>query len=280
MRPIGLIGIGLLGSAIGTRFIRAGLPVVGYDLNPDRMAAWSSAGGHAAQLSEVADSCDLIVLSLPNSDAVDAVTPAITRAGTTVVDTTTGSPDRVMNTAEQLAARGIDYLDATVGGSSRQVLEGGAIVICGGSPAAFERAGLVLRHFANPCFHVGPAGSGTRMKLVTNLALGLSRAVLSEALSFARAQGLDAAVALEVLKAGPAYSRPMDTKGRKMLDGDFTPEARLAQHLKDVRLILAEAAKFGTQLPLSELHREMLQQLDEAGFGGEDNSAIIRAYQK
>jgi 3-hydroxyisobutyrate dehydrogenase-like beta-hydroxyacid dehydrogenase len=117
------------------------------------------------------------------------------------------------------------------------------------------------------------------MKLVVNLVLGLNRAVLAEGLSFAQACGIDPAVALEVLAAGPAFSRVMDAKGKKMIARDFEPQARLSQHLKDVHLILAEAAKHNAKTPLSELHRALLEALDAAGFGGEDNAAIVRAFE-
>jgi 3-hydroxyisobutyrate dehydrogenase-like beta-hydroxyacid dehydrogenase len=116
------------------------------------------------------------------------------------------------------------------------------------------------------------------MKLVVNLVLGLNRAVLAEGLSFAQACGVDPQVALEVLQVGPTFSRVMETKGKKMLTGDFEPQARLRQHLKDVLLILAESAKHGATTPLSELHRTLLESLDAAGFGDEDNAAIVRAF--
>jgi 3-hydroxyisobutyrate dehydrogenase-like beta-hydroxyacid dehydrogenase len=116
------------------------------------------------------------------------------------------------------------------------------------------------------------------MKLVLNLVLGLNRAVLAEGLAFARACGVDPALALEVLRDGPAYSRVMDTKGEKMLSGDFTPQARLAQHLKDVRLILEAASLRDVKTPFSDLHHDILQALADAGCGELDNSAIIRWY--
>ena len=117
------------------------------------------------------------------------------------------------------------------------------------------------------------------MKLVVNLVLGLNRAALAEGLAFARACGFNPADALKILAAGPAYSRAMDTKGRKMLEHDFTPQARLSQHLKDVRLILAAGASTGARLPLSEVHRRLLEQVERAGFGDADNSAILKAYE-
>ena len=117
------------------------------------------------------------------------------------------------------------------------------------------------------------------MKLVANLALGLHRAVLAETLAFAHACEVSPTDALEVLKAGAAYSRVMDDKGQKMLNHDFTVEAKLSQHLKDVRLILAAAGKKNAKAPLSQVHRQLLERLETAGYGEMDNSAIIMAYE-
>jgi 3-hydroxyisobutyrate dehydrogenase-like beta-hydroxyacid dehydrogenase len=204
---------------------------------------------------------------------------AALQPGTIILDTTTGEPDAMAALGEALALRGIAYLDATIAGSSAQVRTGDVIVMIGGDAMAVKSCDDVLRSFAKRSFHLGPCGAGARMKLVVNLVLGLNRAVLAEGLSFAQACGIDPAVALEVLAAGPAFSRVMDAKGKKMIARDFEPQARLSQHLKDVHLILAEAAKHNAKTPLSELHRALLEALDAAGFGGEDNAAIVRAFE-
>ena len=117
------------------------------------------------------------------------------------------------------------------------------------------------------------------MKLVVNLVLGLNRAVIAEGLCFAERFGVDPRKALEVLQASPAYSRVMDTKATKMLDGDFTLQARLAQHSKDIRLILNAGKQFGAKLPLSNLHEMLLNNLIQEGYGDLDNSAIVKAFQ-
>jgi 3-hydroxyisobutyrate dehydrogenase-like beta-hydroxyacid dehydrogenase len=128
--------------------------------------------------------------------------------------------------------------------------------------------------------HVGPHGYGARMKLVMNLVLGLNRAVLAEALSLGRALELEPEMVLQVLREGPAYSRVMDTKGRKMLDGNYAAEARLSQHRKDVGLMLDAARRLGIELPLTQTHDSLLQAAEAAGFGANDNSAVIEAYRR
>ena len=118
------------------------------------------------------------------------------------------------------------------------------------------------------------------MKLVTNLVLGLNRAALAEGLAFGEALGLDAATVLSVLQESMAYSRIMDTKGLKMVSSDFTPEARLSQHLKDVRLIRAAAVGAGLELPLSAEHEAWLERAEAQGLGSFDNSALIEVLRR
>ena len=197
-----------------------------------------------------------------------------------MIDTTTGDPTQMAAIGDRLAARGVAYLDATVSGSSEQARRGDVVLMVGGDERAFAACGDVFGALARAAFHVGPTGSGAKMKLATNLVLGLNRMALAEGLALARGLGLDLGLTLSVLKEGAAYSRVMDAKGPKMIARDFTPQARLSQHLKDVRLILDEARRVGVASPLSEAHRTMLEMAVGAGYGDADNSAIFLAYDR
>ncbi len=279
---VGLVGVGLLGSAIAERLLAGGHKVFGFDADAKCRQRLAVLGGNAAaSATAVVAACERVVFSLPNSGVVADVleeTGTLMRPGLIVIDTTTGDPEVVRGLARNLATAGASYLDATVGGSSRQVRAGEAIVMAGGPENAFNNCADLFACFARQAFYLGPAGSGSLMKLVFNLVLGLNRAVLAEGLAFAASCGVPSDAALEVLQAGAAYSRVMDSKGKKMLERDFMPEARLSQHLKDVRLILETGKRSGARLPLSALHRDLLEQLERAGFGGDDNSAVIRAF--
>ncbi len=284
MEEIGIIGLGLLGSAIAERLVAAGFPVVGYDIDKQRR---DDARAHGVILADsgpaVALRCARLFLSLPNSTIGAEVLRQIERElrrGCVVLDTTTGDPDDAARFAEQLRRRGAAYLETNVGGSSRQVREHKAIVICGGEPDVYANCAELLAAISRQSFFMGPAGNGNRMKLALNLVLGLNRAALAESLAFAQACGIQAAEALSVLRAGPAYSQVMDTKGDKMIDHNYEAEGRLSQHLKDVRLILRQGEKCNAKLPLSQVHRRLLEEVEAAGFGNEDNSAIFRAFQK
>ena len=281
-RIIGLIGVGLVGSALAERFLHAGWQVIGCDASPERLCELKTFGGRAASTAaEVFTAANSIFISLPTSEIAASVLDAVNVPlhGKTIIDTTTGEPEQMAALGRRLTARGARYLDATIAGSSAQVRAGEVILMVGGDTEAVTLCDELFRGFASRCFHVGPAGAGARMKLVVNLVLGLNRAVLAEGLCFAERSGVDPHLALEVLRAGPAYSRVMDTKANKMLDGDFTPQARLAQHGKDVRLILSAGEQHGATLPLSTLHDQLLSGLVQSGYGELDNSAIIKAFQ-
>ena len=114
---------------------------------------------------------------------------------------------------QRLAARGVRYLDAPISGSSEQTRDGEATVIVGGDRATFEACADLWRVMGAKVFHVGPCGSAAKMKLISNLVLGLNRAALAEGLAFAEALGVSPAAALEVMAGSKAYSRAMDVKG-------------------------------------------------------------------
>jgi 3-hydroxyisobutyrate dehydrogenase-like beta-hydroxyacid dehydrogenase len=278
---IGMIGLGLLGAALAERMRQAGYALAGFDLSAVRLAEFENCGGQTATIEQLAGE-PVIVLCLPDSNVVrtviDELKPALP-AGALIIDATTGDPAVTTAIASELWHRQIGYVDATVGGSSQQVRDGQAIVMAGGERTDVQRAAEIIATWGQQWFHLGPAGSGARMKLVLNLALGLQRAVLAEALSLAEKNGIDPAAALEIMKASPAYAKCMDTKGPKMLARDFAPQARLAQHYKDVQLIQQLATQAGASVPLTDVHEEILQRAIALGWGDADNSAILCAYQ-
>ncbi len=281
---LGLIGIGLVGQAIAERMLQAGWEVVGYDIAPQRREILRRLGGIAVeQAREVVNSAARVVLSLPDSEIVAQVLGALHGdivPGTVLIDTTTGAPRSAETLAEEWTQRNVDYCDATILGSSEMVRCGTAMVLVGGNERQFSIVDSVVRPWAGDVLLVGPVGSGTRMKLVVNLALGLHRAVLAEALGMAEAIGIDAEQALRVLEMGSASSAVMPLKGPKMLRGDFRPQARLSQHLKDVGLILALGGSQQAKLPLTELHQSLLEECVRRGWGDLDNSAIFKLFQQ
>ena len=281
---IGLVGLGLMGSAMAERFLARGFDVVGFDIDPDCRSAFLGRGGRTGDsVVQLAASCRRIVLSLPNSEVVQTVLEELEphlRLGQVILDTTTGCPEVAVAAGHRLAGHGVDYVEGTISGNSHQVRRGDVLVIASGSAAGIMRCDDLFACFASKVHRVGDWGSASKLKLVSNLVLGLNRAVLAEGLAFAGSLGLDPEQTLAVLRDSMGYSRVMDTKGDKMISGDFEPQARLSQHLKDVCLILNAAARSQARLPLSEVHQRLLQQAESRGFGALDNSAIIRVFEQ
>jgi 3-hydroxyisobutyrate dehydrogenase-like beta-hydroxyacid dehydrogenase len=273
-----------MGTALAERLLACGYDVVGFDPDPACVDRLRALGGRAAgSATELAAGCRRIFLSLPNSEVVQGVIEQVKvrlRRGQILIDTTTGDPRSAVESGRTLEPLGVAYLDAGICGNSEQLRRGEVLVVAGGQARAFESSQDVFAAFARRSFHVGTWGAGSQMKLTTNLVLGLNRAALAEGLAFAEAIGLEAELALTVLLASSSYSRVMDLKGGKMLARDFTPQARLSQHLKDVRLILEAGAEAGAKLPLSDRHRLLLEEAEAAGLGALDNSALIEVFRR
>jgi len=279
---IGLVGIGLVGTALADHLLARGFGVVGFDVAPTRCEQLERLGGRAVGgPAEVAAGAERVVLSLMTTEIVREVVEGpgglleSDPPPKFVIDTTTGDPDQTAALAERLARCGVMFLDATISGSSQQIRDRQAVFMVGGDRAAFDACADLLAALADSVFYVGPAGAGSKAKLASNLILGLNRLALAEGLVFAQRLGLELESFLELLKASPAYSVAMDVKGRKMLTGDFAPVSRIAQHRKDVAMILAYGRKLGQALPLSRVHLEILDSSIEAGDGELDTAAVI-----
>lgn len=276
---IALIGLGLMGTAMTERFLAYGYEVVVWNRSPEKATPLVARGARWSD-RPVADA-QRVIVSLYSSDVVREVVDRMAAdfsPGQIVVDTTTGEPSDAEQLATRLAAKGIRYLDAPISGSSEQTRRGEATVMVGGERADFDACADLWPILGAKVFHCGPCGAAAKMKLVTNLVLGLNRAALAEGLVFAQSQGIDLSAALEVLQSSAAYSKAMDIKGRKMIDRDYTVQARLSQHLKDVRLILASGHATETNLPLTEVHAKLLSQAESQGHGDADNCAVIEAW--
>lgn len=273
---IGLIGLGLMGTALTERLLEHGYRVAVWNRTRDKADALLALG--AEWSDNPLTVCQRVIISLYTTEVVEAMLAELDaglHAGQIILDTTTGEPAQTAALGERLTARGVRYLDAPISGSSEQTRRGEATVIVGGERAAFDACADLWRVMGKKVFHVGACGSAAKLKLISNLVLGLNRAALAEGLAFAEAIGVAPAAALEVMAGSMAYSRAMDVKGRKMIERDFTVQARLSQHLKDVRLMLQAAADAGLSLPLTDTHRRLMEQAEAAGLGDQDNSAII-----
>jgi len=279
--PIGVIGLGLIGTALAQRLLQAGFAVAGYDIATERRDNLVRFGGIACPSAKaVGEQCRTIVLAVFNTDQVESVVESAEDAGLgrehLVLCTSTCDPDRIEALAARAAQRGIRFVESPLSGNSDQIAKGNGVALVGGTRDDMDAALPVLNALCKQSFYLGPAGSGGRAKLAVNLVGGLNRAVLAEGLAFAESMGLELAPFLEVMKGSAVYSRAMDTRGMKMVESDFAPHAWLTQSLKDFRLMHEVAARVGQELPLATQYVELIESCIAHGEGQLDNSVVIQ----
>jgi 3-hydroxyisobutyrate dehydrogenase len=281
--PVGLIGIGLLGQAFAHRLLGAGFEVLGFDVDAGKTAKLAELGGRpAASVADLARRCDPVLIAVFSTDQVEEVIerellPALgERSGKIVLCASTCDPDRIAALGQRVATRGLRLLETPVSGASGQVSRGEGIGLIGGDADLMHAAAPVLRALFASYFHIGKIGDAGRAKLAINLILGLNRLALAEGLVFAERLGLDPELFLKVARSSAAYSQVMEVKGSKMIRDEFTAEGRIAQHLKDVHLMLDQAQRLRQPLALLEIHADVLEACVAQGEGDLDNSAVIK----
>jgi 3-hydroxyisobutyrate dehydrogenase-like beta-hydroxyacid dehydrogenase len=281
--PVAIIGLGLMGEVYAQRLIDAGIAVTGFDIDPARRARLDAIGGKAADsIAALVKDARCIIAAVFSTDQVADVIenhllPALGEgSGKIVLVMSTCDPDEVAALAARVMPRGIRYLDVPVSGTSDQVRRGDGVALIGGDAKIIEAVADIMDALFARRFHVGKIGDGGRAKLAVNLILGLNRLALAEGLVFAERLGLDPAAFLEVAKGSASYSQVMETKGPKMVRGDFSPEGRARQTLKDVHLMLDQATQVWQKLAMLEVHADVLEACAKAGEAELDNSVIIK----
>lgn len=283
---IGFVGLGLMGSRMIANLLSAGFPLIGYDIDCDRVNAFIEAGGKPVDdPTSMATQADVIILSLPNSYVVNSVVRKTLKLfeanceDLVLIDTTTADPVMSEQLAVELRKKGIVMLDATISGTPKMCAERNITLMVGGDEKQFKNCEPIFSALAEKTYYLGKNGSGALMKLIVNLVLGLNRMVLAEGLALGEQAGMDPQQLLEVLKQSAAYAKAMDMKGSKMIEEEFLPaEGKLAFHLKDVHLMLDLGRRLNFPLMLCSLHAQALTSLVARGKGEWDNSAIISFY--
>jgi 3-hydroxyisobutyrate dehydrogenase len=244
---VGVVGLGNMGGRIARRLVDGGEDVLGFDLDAARAA---DAGARAAgSLSELAGAADVVLLSLPDSPAIEAVVAAIEgdlSAGQVVVDLSTAAPASTVAIHERLAARRVAYVDAGISGGAAGAEAGTLTIMAGGEAAALDAVRPVLAHFAATVHHMGASGSGHVAKLINNFLNAISLAATAEAMIAGRKAGLDLRQLLEVINASSGVNFATLNRFPRIVEGDYL-EGGLTSDLmaKDVMLYLDLARELG-----------------------------------
>ena len=284
---VGIVGLGLLGSAVATRLRAAGHGVVGYDIAPACVERLVALGGTAAKsAADVARASDAVCTILPSLAAVESAILGVDgvmaggRRGQTIVQMSTISPDLTTQLSREASARGLAFLDCPVSGTSAMVAQGNGVFFVGGERALYDRWRPVLESVLPRAVYIGAAGQAMLMKLVANLLVALNSASVAEALTMATRGGLEPGLVVDVLGTGAATSRMLEVRGPLMVRGEFPAQMKLDLFMKDLHLIQEAARAAGAALPLTDVAERLYAATQAAGHGAEDLAVVITQLQR
>jgi 3-hydroxyisobutyrate dehydrogenase len=199
--------------------------------------------------------------------------------GTAVLSCATVPPAFAADLARRLTARGMLALDAPVSGGQAKALAGEMTVMAAGSAAAFAKAQGALDAIAAKVYRLGEEpGVGSRVKMINQLLAGVHIAAAAEALTFGIRSGLDPRALYEVICASAGSSWMFENRGPHILEGDYAPRSAVDIFVKDLGIVLQEAAAAGFPVPLAEAARAQFETASAAGHGREDDAAVAKVY--
>jgi 2-hydroxy-3-oxopropionate reductase len=282
MDTVGFIGLGIMGGPMAANLVKAGYPVVGYNLHPEPIERLVAAGGRgASSVAEAVADADVVITMLPDSPDVEGVALgddgifAHAREGLLYIDASTIRPDVSARLAAQGAQHGVRVVDAPVSGGEQGAIEGTLSIMVGGKAAHFEAARPVLEAVGRTVVHVGPPGSGQTVKAANQLIVAGTIELVAESIVFLEAHGVDMHAAIEVLAGGLAGNAILQRKAAGMLAREFKPGFRIDLHHKDLGIVQAAAREAGVVIPLGALVSQLVAALRAQGYGGLDHSALL-----
>ncbi|MBL8588211.1 MAG: NAD(P)-dependent oxidoreductase [Methylobacteriaceae bacterium] len=288
-RPrIGYLGLGLMGLPMTGRLVAQGYVVTAYDIIAARCDLGRAAGAAIADSpAGVADGADLILLNLPTAEAVET---AVFGAGG--VGAAMAPPQRLVDFstipvetcrafgARLAAATGCGWIDAPVSGGPPASGAGTLTVMAGGAPADLPAIAMLMRDVAARCTIMGGPGAGLAAKMINQMIVGCTNAVLAEALKVAEAAGIDAARIPECLAGGHADGTLLRVNFPRMASRDFAPQGYARQLLKDLEMVNAFAAALKTATPMTGQALNLYRLLIQLGRGERDTTAIATLYDR
>ncbi len=286
---VGFIGLGLMGQPMARRLHAAGATMRVHNRSKAAMAPMLSLGMEGADSpAELVGDVSVIILMLTDTPAVDAVIAGpggvlegleLRSSQTLIIDMGTTAVQRTRELAARVVEAGAHFVDAPVSGGVMGATQGTLSIMVGATEEDFTRAVPLLRVLGSTITHVGGVGAGQVAKAANQVIVGLNIAAVAEALTLARAAGVDPARVCAALSAGFAASRVLEVHGPRMNESNFEPGARVTTQHKDMQQALDLASALGIELPSTALNRDLYRRLIERGDGGLDHSALIRLFQ-
>ena len=283
---IGFIGVGTMGEPMCRNLAKkSGMTVLAADRDPAPLKRLEADGVKTASLDEIATTCRTIFLSLPGGREVAQVCLGEgglvdkAKLGWTVIDLSTAPPKLAQRLYEEFEGRASAFADAPVARTRQAAIDGTLSIMVGATSLTFERIEPLLRHMASEVTHCGAAGAGQTVKILNNMVLFQTVVALAEALTIARAQGVDGKVLFETLSKGSADSFALRNHGMKaMLPGVFPERAFSTEYaLKDLGYAIAMGEQHGVPGLGADVARELMERAVELGHGKEYWPVLVKA---
>jgi 3-hydroxyisobutyrate dehydrogenase-like beta-hydroxyacid dehydrogenase len=280
-RNVGMLGLGVMGSAMAANLNRAGFRVIGYDPLEACRRRHARAGGIVARnAEEVSRSAHIIICSLPSAKALDSISKAVSGRKIVVETSTLPLADKE-RAREALAARGATLLDCPLSGTGAQARTGDLVVYGSGISSEYKKVLPVLRRVSRSQYYLGRFGNGSKMKFVANLLVAIHNVSAAEAVVLARRCGLDAAAAVRVLGDGAGSSRMLQVRGPLMARRAYLP-ATMSMKLwqKDMKIIAAFARASRSPTPLFSATKAIYNAAMAQGRGRQDTAAVCAVLER
>ena len=282
-----VIGLGSMGMGAAKSCLRAGLNTWGVDLNPTALESLRQAGARDAQssASAFADQLDAILLLVVNAKQVNAILfgedglAAKLRPGTVVMVSSTLSAQDAQQIEQRLAEHQLLMLDAPVSGGAAKAASGEMTVMASGSDAVFAQLQPVLDAVAAKVYRVGnEIGLGSTVKIIHQLLAGVHIAVGAEAMALAARAGIPLETMYEVVTNAAGNSWMFENRMKHVVEGDYSPKSAVDIFVKDLNLVADTAKSLHFPLPLASTALNMFTEASNAGYGREDDSAVIKIF--
>jgi 3-hydroxyisobutyrate dehydrogenase-like beta-hydroxyacid dehydrogenase len=283
MMKVHLIGAGKMGLPMGKHLVAAGHAVTVEDLSEERLKASVASGMVAVQGAVGIAEADVVLSSLPHDDALWHVAQEVVRharPGTVYIDTSTVSPTVSARVADLLASQQIVYLRATVSGNNHMADAAQLTLLVSGPKEAYERMLPLLARFGPQQYWLGDGEQSRLMKLVVNLMIAQTSAMLAESLTLGEKGGLRWEDMWEVLTHSAVASPIVKAKSAQLAQRDYTPTFTVLQMSKDVGLILDEAQRLKVALPQTAMTQQALHSAAANGDADADYAAVIRCAER
>lgn len=281
---IGFIGLGIMGRPMALNLVKGGHAVTVWARRTESMQPLLAAGATSAtNPADTARGSELVISMVADAPDVAEVMRGVAQGaapGLIAVDMSTIAPAAARRISKELAAAGIDFMDAPVSGGEVGAIAGTLSIMAGGSEAAFVRVGPAFECMGGNIVHVGASGAGQVAKAANQIVTAMGVLAVAEAFAFAAKNGVDRGKVREALLGGFAYSKILENHGQRMLDRNFKPGFKSWMHGKDLNIVMQTAHELGLCLPGSAATAQMFNAMVGSGMGDEDSVALLKLLEK